>query len=68
MTDLRTPVEKARDDKHQRICAQYLDLSNKHPNIAPHRIFAIIARAETMTVPGVKHIIVQNGLYTTQPK
>ncbi|MBE6177358.1 MAG: hypothetical protein IJN51_00980 [Alistipes sp.] len=68
MTDLRTPVEKAREDKHQRICAMFLDLSNKHPDTAPHRIFGIIARAETMTVPGVKHILVTNGLYATKAK
>ena len=68
MTDLRTPIEKARDEKHQKRCAMFLDLSNKQPNVAPHRIFGAIAQAVGMTVPGVKHIIVQNGLYTTQPK
>lgn len=68
MTDLRTPVEKAREERHKRICAMFLDLSNKQPNVAPHRIFGAIAQEVGMTVPGVKHIIVQNGLYATQSK
>ena len=68
MTDLRTPIEKKRDEKHQRICQMFLDLSNRQPNVAPHRIFGVIAQEVGMTVPGVKHIIVKNGLYTTQPK
>ena len=68
MVDLRTPIEKARDEKHKRICTMFLDLSNRMPSCAPHRIFGVIAQEVGMTVPGVKHIVVQNGLYQTQAK
>lgn len=66
--DLRTPAERAREEKHNRICAMFLDLSNKQPDVAPHRIFGAIAQAEGMTVPGVKNIVMQNGLYATKSK
>lgn len=63
MTDLRTQAEKAREVKHRQICAMYLDLSNKQPDAAPHRIFNAIAKAVGMTLPGVKRVLVANGLY-----
>lgn len=66
MTDLRTPVEKARAEKHRKICAMYLDLVNKQPDVAPHRIFGVIAQAVGMTVPGIRRIVVDNGLYQNQ--
>ena len=66
--DFRTPAERAREEKHNRICAMFLDLSNKNPNVAPHRLFGIIAGVEAMTVPGIKHILVQNGLYAIKQK
>jgi hypothetical protein len=60
---LTTPTERARGEKHRKICAMYLDLTNKQPHAAPHRIFYAIAQAHGMTVPGVRNIIIQNGLY-----
>lgn len=68
MTDLRTPVEKAREVKHRQICTMYLDLSNKQPDAAPHRIFGAIAKAVGMTLQGVKRVLVANGLYVTKSK
>lgn len=61
--DVRTPIEKAREEKHKRICDDFLRLTSQMPECAPHRIFRIIAERVGMTIPGVKHIIVQNGLY-----
>ena len=61
-----TPVEKARKEKHAKICAMFLDLSNKNPDVFPHRIFDAIARSFGMTTPGVKNIIIKNGLYKTR--
>lgn len=63
MIDARTPIEKARDERNKKICDDFLAFSSQMPNCAPHRIFRIIAERVGMTVPGVKHIIVQNGLY-----
>lgn len=67
MIDTRTPIEKARDEKHQKICNEFLSLSNQMPECAPHRIFRIIAERVGMSVPGVKNIIVNNGLYQCSP-
>ena len=41
----------------------FLDWSNEHPELAPHRIMSVIANQYKMSVPGIKSIIVRNGLY-----
>lgn len=66
--DVRTPIEKARDEKHEKICNLYLKLTEENRDCKPHRIFAVIAREVCMTVPGVKNVIVQKGLYQTASK
>ena len=66
MVDLRTPAEIAREQKHHRICSQYLALSNKMPEASANRIFTHIAQAESMTAQGVKTILIQRGLYQTK--
>ena len=66
--DVRTPIEKARDERHEKICNRFLQLSSENKGIKPHRIFSVIAREVCMTVPGVKHVIVQKGLYQTASK
>lgn len=63
MVDLRTPLEIAREAKHQRICSQFLALSNKMPEVSANRIFIHIAQSENMTAAGVKAILVARGLY-----
>ena len=64
--DLRTPSEKARNEKHERIVQMFLSLSNEQPGAAPHRIFRAIAYKFEMTTMGVKRIVERAGLY--QPK
>lgn len=66
MTDLRTSIEKAREEKYKKICNMFIDLSNNQPKVAPHRIFGAIAKEVGMTVPGIRSIIVKNGLYKTR--
>lgn len=63
MIDARTPIEKARDERNKRICDSFLKLSNEMPDCRPHRIFMLVAESFGMTVPGVKNIIIGNGLY-----
>ncbi len=63
MIDVRTPIEKARDERNKNICDSFLKYSNEMPEVAPHRIFSLIAGHVGMTVPGVKKIIIDNGLY-----
>lgn len=66
--DVRTPIEKARDEKHEKICNRFLQLSNENKGVKPHRIFDVIAREVCMTVPGVKNVIIQKGLYQTKSR
>ena len=68
MIDVRTPIEKARDERNKRICNKFLQLSNEMPDCRPHRIFGLIAESVGMTIPGVKKIIVDNGLYQCKSK
>lgn len=63
MIDVRTPIEKARDERNKLICDSFLKYSNEMPDCAPNRIFGLIAERVGMTIPGVKRIIVNNGLY-----
>lgn len=68
MIDVRTPIEKARDERNKLICDSFLKYSNEMPDCAPHRIFRLIAEKVGMTIPGVKKIIVDNGLYQCQKR
>lgn len=68
MIDVRTPIEKARDERNKLICDNFLKYSNEMPTVAPHRIFRLIAEKVGMTVPGVKNVVVRNGLYQCAPK
>lgn len=62
--DLRTPIEKERDQRHATIRNEYLTLTNQMPDTAAHRIFSLIADRYDMTIPGVRNIIIRAGLYT----
>ena len=66
--DVRTPREKAMDEKHDAICRAYLSLSNQHPECKPHRFMTILARQYGMTVPGIKNVLVTRGLYVVASK
>ncbi len=61
--DVRTPTEKAREEKHRAICRAYLGLSNQHPECRPHRLMSIVAKQYGMTVPGIKNVLASRGLY-----
>ena len=61
--DVRTPTEKAREEKHKAICRAYLGLSNQHPECKPYRIMSILAKQYGMTVPGIKNVLTSRGLY-----
>lgn len=61
--DVRTPTEKAREEKHRAICRAYLSLSNQHPDCKPYRLMSIVAKQYGMTVPGIKNVLTSRGLY-----
>lgn len=68
MIDVRTPIEKKRDERNKLICESFLKLSNEMPDCSPHRIFRMIAERVDMTIPGVKNIVINNGLYQTKKR
>jgi hypothetical protein len=61
--DLRTPLEKQRDERHEQIRQTYLMLRNQQPGVAPSRIFLAIANQFSMTSMGVRRIVERSGLY-----
>lgn len=61
--DVRTPTEKAREEKHRAICRSYLSLSTQHPECKPYRLMSILAKQYGMTVPGIKNVLTNRGLY-----
>ena len=63
MIDVRTPAEKAREERHRAICNAYLAMSNQHPECRPHRLMGVLAGKYGMTVPGIRKVLEQNGLY-----
>ncbi len=66
MTDLRTDYQKKLDIHREKIKELYTDLRERHPNVAPSRIFEVIAQELNMTLNGVRGMCIRQGLY--QPK
>lgn len=64
--DTRTEREKARDAKHQQITNEYLEMANTMPGTASHRLFRILAERHNMTIPGIRNILIKNGIYSTK--
>ncbi|MBQ3765858.1 MAG: hypothetical protein II874_03890 [Bacteroidales bacterium] len=63
--DLRTPAQRATDERQDRICAEFLDAYRQHPDVAPHRLIATIATSNGLTEVGVKGILIKRGIYKT---
>ena len=68
--DLRTPSEKAREEKHERIVNMFLSLSAEQPDAAPHRIFLAIANElsnalDCTRLKECKHEDAHNNFYQT---
>lgn len=64
--DIRTLSEIAREERYKRICSRYEELHASFPEAAPYRIMRLISVEEDMTVPGVKHVLEQKGLYQSK--
>jgi len=64
MVDLRTEFEKKRDARQDRVCDLYTQLHEACPDQAPHRIMTAVAKSQSMTMQGVRDILIRRGLYT----
>lgn len=61
--DLRTPAQRANDERQDRICADFLAAYKQHPDKAPHRLIVAVAQAHGLTEVGVKGILMKRGIY-----
>ncbi len=64
--DLRTPLQKARDEKHRSICDAYTELHTQNPECSHNRLCEVLGALFEMTPQGIKRVIINNGLYTPQ--
>lgn len=63
LIDIRTPFERARDEKHARICNDYRELTAKMPSSKPYRLMRALGEAHGMTTMGIREVLVRNGLF-----
>lgn len=61
--DLRTPTEKARQERDAKLCADYKELRESNPTCSDNRIFGALAEDNGLTIMGIKGIIKRNGAY-----
>ncbi len=61
--DLRTPAQRATDERQDRICEQFLEMYSQHPDVAVNRIIQKIADDSGLTLMGVKGILIKRGIY-----
>lgn len=62
MTKFRIRLEK----RHKIICETYQNIMNNNPGIAPIRAMTIIANNKSMSIEGVRKILMRRGLYQKQ--
>ena len=63
--DMRTPAQRAKDERQDRVCARFRELYAHHPESSLHRIICTIADEVGMTYQGVKDILIARGIYVT---
>lgn len=68
MEVFKTNREKEREATHSKICKMYTETKEKHPELAPSRIFLSIATSIGWTLQGVRKVLIQNNLYKGEEK
>ena len=61
--DLRTPAQRANDERQKRICSLFLEMYSQHPEVAVNRLLQKIADDNGLTLMGVKGILIKRGIY-----
>ena len=64
--DLRTPFQRAREEKHRSICEAYKELRASHPECSHNRICEVLGENYGMTAQGIKRVVMSEGLYSPQ--
>lgn len=55
--DFRTPKERERDQRNERICSKYLSLRAAYPQMKTQRIATLISEAEKLSPTTILHIL-----------
>lgn len=55
--DMRTPKERERDKRNERICRKYIDLRTAYPNVKVSRICVMIAENETLEAVSIRKVL-----------
>lgn len=67
MTEIkRTTTEIAREQQRETVCRMWRQYREVYPSASPHRIMETIADDQGLTVPGVRGILIRNGLYESR--
>lgn len=61
--NLLTPVQRAREERDAKICADYKEMKGK---ARPWRIFSALAERYGMTATNIYYVIAGKGLYTSK--
>lgn len=55
--DMRTPKERERDKRNERICRKYIDLRTAYPDVKVSRICTMIAESEALQDASIRKIL-----------
>lgn len=55
--DMRTPKERERDKRNERICRKYIDLRTAYPDVKVSRICTMIAENEPLEAVTIRKIL-----------
>lgn len=55
--DMRTPKERERDKRNERICRKYIDLRTAYPDVKVGRICTMIAENEKLEAVSIRKIL-----------
>lgn len=61
---LLTASEKARIERKDRVCELYTRLREENPTVACHRLMTHIADEFSLSLSGVRNILIERGLFT----
>ncbi|MBO5716556.1 MAG: hypothetical protein J6R50_00340 [Alistipes sp.] len=63
---LKTPREKERSLIHTKICSRYKELMKQFPGVKSYRLMKVIATEHSRTIPNIRKILIDYGLYSNK--
>lgn len=68
MVNLLTPYEMAWRGRRKIICNQFREIAAEQPTASNHRIMVAISQEHKLTVPGVRKILIEEGVIPARMK